>query len=438
VLAGATPTVDLLRSFGAARPFVIGASRGMGRIPTAAEAEVALLDVSADSMMASIRASENALQSLPGALQARIDRWDPSGEARTLGPIFGAGRPVAGRSVLGARPVSWQALEDKTVIDAVWDAVGVARVTSRVVPLAGLREAARAMDLGQGTVWAGDAREGFHGGASFTRWIRDEASAAEAEAHLATACDRARVMPFLEGIPCSIHGVVFPDHVVALRPCEMLVFRSPASGQFTYARSATFWDPPPEDAAHMRTIARAVGAHLRRQMGYRGTFTIDGVMTSEGFRPTELNPRIGAALGDLCEGLEGLPIAFLNCLIVEGLVRDYRPEALERMILDHAASHRSGRPSITSARRHASDEEVEVVFVGDSCRTCVDGEVADAQIRSGPSAMGTYVRVVLNAQRTPVGPSVAPRVGAALAFVDRLWGLGLGTLVPARDVRGTK
>jgi len=435
VLAGAKPTVDLLRALGAARPFVIGATRGTGPIPTDEEAEVVLLDVRSDSLMGGIRSSAAALQGLSADILDRIDAWDPTGEAAVLGTIFADGEPIGRRQVFGARPSAWQALEDKTIIDALWDRIGIPRVPCQVVPIAELRDAAAGLDRGQGTVWAGDAREGFHGGAAYTRWIRTEEDAVEAEALLGTDCDTARVMPFLEGIPCSIHGIVFPDYVVALRPCEMLVLRRPDSGRFTYARSATFWDPREADADEMRRVARQVGQHLRAHKGYRGAFTIDGVMTREGFRPTELNPRIGAALGGLCKGIPDFPLLLLNGMIVEGFELDYRPRALEQLILGHAKLRRSGMASAMSKRRRETTEEVDVVFDGGVFKEARPEEVRDALLRLGPSSMGSYLVMVLEPERTPVGPSVAGRVIAAMRFAEERWQLGLDTLEPAIDVR---
>jgi hypothetical protein len=74
---------------------------------------------------------------------------------------------------------------------------------------------------------------------------------------------KARVKPFLAGIPCSIHGKVFEDHVLAFRPCELVVLRPRGSPRFRYAPAASFWDPPPADRAAMRQMARQVGVHLR-------------------------------------------------------------------------------------------------------------------------------------------------------------------------------
>ena len=53
----------------------------------------------------------------------------------------------------------------------------------------------------------------------------------------------------------------------------------------------------------MRALARRVGAALRDQVGFRGSFSIDGVLAEEGFLPTELNPRLGAGMNTLAGAL---------------------------------------------------------------------------------------------------------------------------------------
>jgi hypothetical protein len=112
--------------------------------------------------------------------------------------------------------------------------------------------------------------------------VRDEQDAAEAAAFLAARCDRVRVMPFLEGIPCSIHGVVFPDGVATFRPVETVILRPPGSNRLRYAGAATFWDPPDDDREVMRDLAHRVGPGLRQRVGYRSAFTVDGVLAAEG------------------------------------------------------------------------------------------------------------------------------------------------------------
>jgi hypothetical protein len=96
-------------------------------------------------------------------------------------------------------------------------------------------------------------------------------------------------MPFLDGVPCSIHGIVYPHHVIAVRPVEQITLRRVDQQTFFYAGCATFFDPPGAVTEAMRDLARRVGAHLRSTVGFRGAFSVDGVIGADGFRPTELN-----------------------------------------------------------------------------------------------------------------------------------------------------
>lgn len=224
-----------LRGLGAARPFVVAGSHGTGPLPPREDAELRVLDVRGTDPLEHNRNVQRALADLPSAVQDAVDAWDPEGAARTLhtDPLAEP-RPVAGRSAYAARPREWIDLEDKVVIDAFWDTVGVPRAPAQVVPAEheALRTAASALDRGHGTVWAPDAREGANAGAVALRWVRPGDDGRQAAADLARIADSVRVMPFLEGIPASIHGVVFPDAVVVFRPVEMLVLR-PASGSTT-------------------------------------------------------------------------------------------------------------------------------------------------------------------------------------------------------------
>ena len=337
----------LLDKMGAHHVLAIGASRGAGDLPEYEQ----LLQFSLDheehggSMMTSIRESMRQLADLPPEVEARVEAFDPDHKARAIGPIFDLGLPVAGRAKFGARPVSWQALEDKTTIDALWDDVAIARAPSRIVESThdALWGAHLDLDDGLGTVWVGDNREGFHGGAEYLRWVRSRQDAQRASEFLAGVSDRARVMPFLEGIPCSIHGMVFPDQTITLRPCEMIVLRHPTLPRLHYSSAATFWDAQPEDARAMRQMAQRVGDALRARVGYRGAFTIDGVMTDEGFVPTELNPRFGAALTYLTRPTPGLHMMLINLAVVEGIEADWRPGELEALIMGNSRDHRAGR-----------------------------------------------------------------------------------------------
>ena len=176
-------------------------------------------------------------------------------------------------------------LEDKVAIDAFWDSIGVKRAPSYIVPLTDKSIGVRAskLDLGLGTVWAADARDGYHGGSIGLRWVQTGGEVAETAREMSRFADSVRIMPFLEGVPVSIHGVVFPESVAVFRPVEMIVLRQADRSRFLYAGCSTWFDPISRDRDEMRKTARHVGDSLRSRINYRGPFTIDGVLTADGF-----------------------------------------------------------------------------------------------------------------------------------------------------------
>lgn len=437
VLAGTTPIVRALRELGAERALCIATSRGTGEPPDADFApDPIVIEVDAPDFMTAIRRSGDVLANLPAEAVAHVDAFDPERRARVLGGITTDHRPVAGRTKYGARPAAWEALEDKTRIDAFWEAAGVAHAPSRVVPARrdALEAARDALDRGLGCAVAGDNREGYNGGASYVRWARNADELAAVAGFFEAHCDRARVMPFLEGIPCSIHGIVFPEDVVVLRPCEMLVLRRPGSSELHYGRAASFWDPPDADREAMREAARRTGNHLRRSVGYRGVFTVDGILGEDGFVPTELNPRLGAGLFVLATGLE-LRLELFNAAVVEGAPVDWQPRELEQHWLELADRQRSGGGFALTRVKQTETRKASLVWTGDGFRMANDGETADANAVLGPSATGGFLKVELLPDRTPVGPPAAPRVASALAYLDAHFGLDVGPLEAARDVR---
>jgi hypothetical protein len=234
-------------------------------------------------------------------------------------------------------------------------------------------------------------------------------------------------MPYLEGIPCSIHGIVFPDHVVVLRPAELLVLRHARTGRFVYCRAGTFWDPPAATRAEMRHAARTVGATLRESVGYRGASTIDGVSTGEGFRPTELNPRVGAALALIASDF---PFSFLHDALVEGVPFATDPIALEAALLEGADETRRASIALFS-ESVVAPAKLPIRFEGTTWQQA-DADEADSVIAIGPGPTGTTVMLTLDHGHAPVGRSLAPRVAALAEFVDRRFGLHVGPLVPPR------
>jgi hypothetical protein len=242
-------------------------------------------------------------------------------------------------------------------------------------------------------------------------------------------------MPFLEGVPCSIHGVVFPDAVAAFRPVELVTLRRPGSNRLRYAGAATFWDPPAADREAMRDLARRVGAGLRERVGYRGAFTVDGVLAAEGFLPTELNPRLGAGLSVMTRDLPELPVALLDRALIEGEPLRCGAGDLEHQVLAAADRTRAGGAATVTEVATDATAELGVRFEDGTCRPAMDGDPADGLLAFGPSGVGGFVRLALDPHRIPAGPSVAPLAVAAFALADERFGTGIGPLEPAQAVR---
>lgn len=430
IMVGAVPAAwaDHVRHLSAAgaRRHLIVATDGPGLVPGPDVDTVVIGDGPATGPMERIRAANRLIAAPPADLVDAVDRFDPARRALVIGTFLNESSTFAGRPVLAHRRTEWVALEDKTTVDALWDRAHVARLPSQVVELALAVEASRSLDRGDGTVWAGDARDGFHGGATLTRWVHSPATQAAAIADLSAHCDRVRIMPFVEGTPCSIHAIVLGDAAAVLRPVEMVTLRHDEG--LLYAGCATFWDPAPRVREQMRTAARRVGAVLRDEVGFRGTFTIDGVAADDGFWPTELNPRYGAGINTIARAAGDVPILLLHDLAAAGLDVGADASTLERVLVDAADARRGGgtwlmeRSAIPTAARNVAYDDATARW-----RVAAADEPPDGEMVAGP----TFARCAFVADRTPIGPSVSARAAAFWNFANPHLGLGLGPVTPS-------
>ncbi len=215
----------------------------------------------------------------------------------------------------------------------------------------------------------------------------------------------------MEGVPCSIHGIVFADDVVVLRPVEMIILRR-HDGSFFYCGCASYWDPAAGGRTQMRDFARRVGDQLRQEVDYRGAFTIDGVLTADGFRPTELNPRSGAGLSTMCRVTDFPMQLVLDCL-VGGVEIDWRPRALEGFLLEIFDAKRSGATGGPF-----------------SCPAPLgDYEIPGGTLTVGDSPLGVFIRAAVE---HPTGSQFAPRACEIWTWADERFGLGPLTAAPQR------
>lgn len=430
ILAGAvaaswTEHIDLLRSVGVTAMMVVATEgRGVGLQPDVTTVAVEPPDGSSE--MERIHFANRMLADpTPGMIDA-VERFDPRREAIVIGTFLATAAELVGRPFVSHRRSEWVALEDKVVVDAFWDRAGIKRQSSIVVPLDDATEASESIDRGHGTVWAADARDGFHGGARQTYWVTDDMSRDRALRKLRAVCDTVRVMPFLEGIPCSIHGIVLPDGVAVLRPVEMVTLRR--GNHFVYAGCATYWDPEPSVREQMRSIARLAGAQLVREVDFRGTFTVDGVVTADGFWPTELNPRFGAGIMTIARGA-GIPMVLVNDLIVAGHDIGRTAVELEADVVAHGDVRRGGGTWMGSL-----DHDLDVIArpVARSSDGSWSWARPDDDIAGRVTAGAGFIRCIYEPSTTPKGPSTGPRATAFWDFIDHECHTGTTGLTPAR------
>ena len=441
VAASAAEAVSQLHRYGAQRPLVIAHGPGLGVPPSAEEAELLLhpLPERPTLMSAEIQAHFAFVADLPPAVVQAVDRYDPDFSALwwLLGMVE-ADKTLLGRRVLGGRRANWAALEDKTLGDEIFDAAGVRRPPTLVVPAQGtaLRAAAKDLDSGDGTVWSGDARDGMNGGGEFVRWVRTTTAASRAIQLFETHCDRVRIAPFLDGVPCSIHGVVLPDGVAVLRPVELLVLRG-QEDRLVYAGMSTWWDPPAQDRDVMREAARRVGTYLARTVGFRGGFSVDGVLSAEGWLPTELNPRFAGGLTTIARALDGFPLQFLQAALVAGMDTGLTARGLEQGLLTAADERRNMvMHAISTAFRSEQTITDNVVLDSRSLRRAEPGATPLASVEVGPASLGVIVRFKPAEATMVPGYRAAPFACALLDFADREYGTDFGPCTSAPMVSG--
>jgi hypothetical protein len=426
--AGATSMVDRLREWESGPLMIVAAIEGVGDVPEVER--IYYTRTHGDTVMGGIRAYLKSIENPDAGLLAAVDTFDPDHQAMNLFGAFSREAEFFGRPIYGARPPEWGALEDKMLIDGLCDAAGITRAPSVIVAAAGAADAAGRLATNLGTVWVADNTEGWHGGGEYVRWVRGADEVGPATAWFAEHAETVRVMPFLEGVPCSIHGFNTRDGTAVFLPVELMIFRNAERPEFFYGQAANFWDPPPSIADEMRDAARRMGGLIAGRVGYLGSFGIDGVATSSGFLPTELNPRfsVGHALQATAADV---PLSTIERLLIEGDI-EIDAIGLEERIVTGTQRSRGGGMLIPLTAKHEA-AETGVVFT-ESRAVAVDiDEENDATMKIGPSAFGSVVIMRLDPERNEIGPRVAPMAIQAIALAEELWGIEVPGLVAAPD-----
>ncbi len=357
----------------------------------------------------------------PGPMTRQADAFDANREAVLILPDP-LDPPLTGtRQVFGRRPALNRLLGNKTVIDSVWDLMGLPRTRSIVAdsPTDLVRLGALVND-GAGVVCAVQPPdETPTAGADGILWWRDDDAR-----HFSCVAPgmRVKLMPFLPGLPVRLHGMVTVTGTVVFPPLEVVTLVRPGQGTFLCAGVADSLG----DVTDLAALTERAGAALRRVFGYRGAFSIDGILTAQGFRPTDLNPRLTSAMEAAPSALR-VRLHLANALAREGVDLDV---ATVRRLADAAFA---GRPDHTlygaattahGARRHAA-----VRWQGGRLALSHDG-AADGRLAITPSPRGWLLTATLSRDKLVGRHDLADTAAQVFGLSDNAFGTDFGELLP--------
>lgn len=258
-------------------------------------------------------------------LARHVDRFDPDRKALLVIPDPFDPPQAGRRDRLGRRHPIARLLEDKTIVDTLWDSLGLKRARS-IIADAGQDVATLGalVDGGTGVVCAIRPRAGgpTSGGDGIWWWRGSQPP----EHMSAPASARMRLMPLLEGLPVRLHGLVLGSRVITFPPMEIIALPRPDRGTFLPAGEVPSALP---HRAELVACTERIGAKLRSAVSYRGAFAVDGVLTDAGFLPTDLNARLTSAMEPAPPELR-VQLHAVNLLARDGIELD--PVAVQRLV----------------------------------------------------------------------------------------------------------
>ena len=234
-----------------------------------------------------------------------------------------------------------------------------------------------------------------------------------------------------------MHGFVTDDGIAVFRPVELMTLRGARAPRLRFAGAGTIWDPPTSRPRRdPRRRAPRVGARLRDRVGFRGAYTVDGILSADGWVANECNPRFGAGLQYTRAASPGLALDLLHHVVVAGEGPSVTAAALEDLVLDGRGCHPLGATWMpTTAATWTESETVPLRGDASGFRCSVTRGPPTRRCRTVRASWVASCGASSSLPAVPKGPSVAPRAVAALAFVDEYCGAGIGPLRAPVSVR---
>jgi hypothetical protein len=364
-----------------------------------------------------------------GWLAQAADAFDPDNAAALVLPDP-LDPPLAGtRKRLGQRAPTWRLFEDKTAVDALWDALGVTRARSIVTDdAADLARLGALVDRGGGVVCSYQPTgAGPAAGGDGIWWWRHNQSLPTVP--VGGGRCRVRLMPFLEGTPVRLHGFVLARTIVVFPPMEIVTLLRRDRGTFLCAGTV----PTLGYRTDLVSQTRRVGTGLRDRLDYRGGFSVDGIVTVDGFLPTDFNARLTSAMEAApCDLRVRLHVA--NILAREGPGPD--PAAVE-YLADNVFA-RGGTYTLYGAATSASAGGCRAVAVRWTGQRLVVtySDPADGRLALTRSARGWLLTATLDSSCVPLDGPVGGLAPTVFRLSDQVLGTDFGDLAPPPGADG--
>lgn len=294
-------------------------------------------------------------------------------------------------------------------------------VVTALTPV-GLAAAFDSCDRGEGVVISADTTQGVHSGSNGVVRARDRAALAIALDFLAGRCEQVRVASFVEGMSCTIHGMVFTDQVAVYRPIEQVILREDNTF-FPLLGGNALWAPTAEDQAAARVLVQRVGERLRTEADYRGSFGVDAIFTADGFQPIEVNARMGGFIFNGGPAV-GVPLDLIHAMVAEGEETGIDPSALERVMVDGFDRSTQTRLNLPLVQQYLErSRALSLRHIGSGYRTTDPEGPYDAVVHQLSTPVGS--RLMLEFPARPLYSKVAlgPFAIAAIKAATRAWQL---------------
>ncbi|MFY1703007.1 hypothetical protein ACN28G_14880 [Micromonospora sp. WMMA1923] len=239
---------------------------------------------------------------------------------------------------------------------------------------------------------------------------------------------RVRLMPLLEGIPVRLHGMALATRIIPFPPMELVTLPRPEQGTFLCAGAV----PMLGDTAALVTETERIGVGLRDRLGYRGGFSVDGILTRTGFQPTDLNARLTSAM-EAAPSDRRVLLHAVNLLAREGNEPD--TGAVAQLAEDMFSI---GRTCTIFGAASSADERASrkawVRWDGDQLVPAASND-GDGNLVILPSPRGWLLTTTLATARLPRGGRVGPWAPEAFRLSDETLGTNFGHLAPPFGTR---